>query len=292
LSGSVSNSHANLLSMTITSKQVEQYRKDGFLVVPDFASETECDSLRSRVQEMLRAFDPARLISIFSTHEQNRIADEYFMTSGDQVRFFFEEKAFAPDRTLKQAKETSINKIGHALHDLDDVFDRFSRSPKIKELAAVLGLRNPLLLQSMYIFKQPRIGGEVNCHQDSTFLYTEPQDIVGLWFALEDATVENGCLWAIPGGHKRGLKSRWLRTPEGMKFETYDSQPWPENELISLEMKKGSLILLDGLLPHRSLENRSVKSRHAYTLHIISGDSHYSTENWLQRSSSMPLRGF
>ena len=55
----------------------------------------------------------------------------------------------------------------------------------------------------MYIFKQPNIGGEVTCHQDSTFLYTEPIDIVGLWFALEDATIENGCLWAIPGGHRQ-----------------------------------------------------------------------------------------
>ena len=278
--------------MTITSKQIEQYRRDGFLVVPDFVSETECDSLRSRIQEMLSAFDPAGLISIFSTQEQNRIADEYFMTSGDKVCFFFEEKAFAPDGTLQQPKEKSINKIGHALHDLDEVFDRFSRSSKIEELASTLGVRNPLLLQSMYIFKQPRIGGEVNCHQDSTFLYTEPQDIVGLWFALEDATVENGCLWAIPGGHKRGLKSRWIRTPVGMKFETYNSEAWPENELVSLEVKKGSLILLHGLLPHRSLENRSLKSRHAYTLHIISGDSHYSADNWLQRSPSMPLRGF
>ncbi len=69
-----------------------------------------------------------------------------------------------------------------------------------------LGIERPLLLQGMYIFKQPRIGGEVTCHQDSTFLYTEPQNIIGLWFALEDATVENGCLWAIPGGHKLGLE--------------------------------------------------------------------------------------
>jgi phytanoyl-CoA hydroxylase len=50
----------------------------------------------------------------------------------------------------------------------------------------------------MYIFKQPRIGGEVTCHQDSAFLYNDPISIAGLWFALEDATTENGCLWAIP----------------------------------------------------------------------------------------------
>ena len=76
----------------------------------------------------------------------------------------------------------------------------------------------------MYIFKQPKIGGEVACHQDSTFLYNEPINIAGLWLALEDATIENGCLWAIPAGHGLGLKSRWIRTSEGMRFNVFDDQ--------------------------------------------------------------------
>ena len=47
--------------------------------------------------------------------------------------------------------------------------------------------------------QQPKIGGEVAVHQDSTFLYTDPPTVVGLWLALEDATKENGCLWHLPG---------------------------------------------------------------------------------------------
>ena len=46
-----------------------------------------------------------------------------------------------------------------------------------------IGLTKPLLLQSMMIFKHAHIGGEVNCHQDSTFLYTEPMSVVGIWLA-------------------------------------------------------------------------------------------------------------
>jgi phytanoyl-CoA hydroxylase len=241
---------------------------------------------------MIQEFDPIGISSIFSTHEQNRVADEYFLNSANNISFFFEENAFNSDGSLKQDKELSINKIGHALHDLDPVFDQFSRAKAIEQLTIDLAVKNPLLLQSMYIFKQPYIGGEVNCHQDCTFLYTEPHDILGLWFALEDATLENGCLRVLPGGHKRGLKSRWVRTANGMQFETYDACRWPEDELIPLEVKKGSLIVLNGLLPHLSLENRSPKSRHAYTLHIISGDSGYSANNWLQRSAEIALRGF
>lgn len=278
--------------MPITQQQFDNYQDRGFLVLEGFASEEECEQLRARAVEMVHGFDPAEVVSIFSTHEQNRTTDDYFLTSGDKIRFFFEENAFNPDGTLKYEKEKSINKIGHALHDLDPVFERFSHSEKIKDLAAAIGMKNPLLLQSMYIFKQPNIGGEVTCHQDSTFLYTEPIDIVGLWFALENATIENGCLWAIPGGHRSGLKSRWVRSQAGMKFEIFDTEPWPEDQLVPLEVSKGSLILLNGLLPHRSFENRSPRSRHAYTLHLIGAGANYPADNWLQRSTTMPLRGF
>jgi phytanoyl-CoA hydroxylase len=277
----------------LSAQQLKQYDEQGFLVIENFAVPADCDLLRARAQELVEEFDPAEVVSIFSTHEQNRLTDEYFLTSGDKIRFFFEENAFNADGSLKYPKEKSINKIGHALHDLDPLFDRFSRHAKVRELAAALAFDNPLLLQSMYIFKQPNIGGEVTCHQDSTFLYTQPPEIAGLWFALEDATIENGCLWAIPGGHRRGLKSRWVRTSaDGMKFEVYDREPWPEDELVPLEVSQGSLILLHGLLPHRSFENRSERSRHAYTLHLIEAEATYPDDNWLQRSAAMPPRGF
>ena len=282
-----------LLRMKLSAAQIAAYDSDGFLVLEDFVDGTSCDRLRARAAALVRDFDPEGLVSIFSTHEQTRTSDEYFLGSGDQIRFFFEENAFHPDGTLRQSKEQSINKIGHALHDLDLVFDKFSRTPEIEQLVSDLGIDDPLLLQSMYIFKQPRIGGEVTCHHDATFLYTEPLRLVGLWFALEDATIENGCLWAISGGHKLGLKSRFVRAEGGgTRLEVFDDAPWPDEKLQPLEVKKGTVIVLDALLPHLSRENRSSKSRHAYTLHFIDASAHYPGSNWLQRSAEMPLRGF
>jgi len=276
----------------LTSDQRAEYERDGFLVLSDFVSTDACDRLRARAEELVREFDPS-VISIFSTHEQTRTSDDYFLESGDKIRFFFEENAFNSDGSLRQSKEHSINKIGHALHDLDPVFDQFSRTNGLKQLVADLGLANPLLLQSMYIFKQPRIGGEVTCHQDGTFLYTEPLSVIGLWFALEDATIENGCLWAIPGGHKLGLKSRFVRAENGgTRFDVFDNSPWSEENLLPLEVEKGTLIVLHPLLPHLSRENRSAKSRHAYTLHVIDAASRYPETNWLQRAADVPARGF
>ncbi|MCG3162142.1 MAG: hypothetical protein JMDDDDMK_03382 [Acidobacteria bacterium] len=277
----------------LTERQLASYLRDGFLVIENFASHEECERLKRRAEELVRDFDPQGVISIFSTREQTRVSDDYFLDSGDKIRFFFEEDAFTPDGDLKQNKERSINKIGHALHDLDPVFDSFSREPRLAAICADLNYKQPLPLQSMYIFKQPHIGGEVVCHQDATFLYTEPMSVTGFWFALEDATQENGCMWAIPGGHKLGLKKRFVRAPVGgTKFETLDDSPWPDFMLAPLEARQGALIILHGLLPHLSYANRSPKSRHAYTLHVIDGACEYPAGNWLRRSPDMPPRGF
>ena len=279
--------------MAVSAEQIAAYDHDGFVILENFVDAQDCDGLRAHAEELVRNFDPKGVVSIFSTHEQTRTSDDYFLESGDKIRFFFEENAFLSDGTLRQSKERSINKIGHALHDLDPVFDKFSRTEEIKQLVLDLGIADPLLLQSMYILKQPNIGGEVTCHQDAAFLYTEPLRMLGLWFALEDAGVENGCLWAIPGGHKLGLKSRFVRAEGGgMRFEVFDHTPWPEENLQPLEVEKGTLIVLHPLLPHLSRENTSPRSRHAYTLHVIDASAHYSEDNWLQRSEEMPLRGF
>lgn len=276
----------------LTAAMRAAFARDGFLLLENMVSAADCDALMARAEELVAGFDPASVTSIFSTRGQVHGRDRYFQESGDKIRFFFEEEAFDTDGRLRQDKRLSINKIGHAQHDLDPVFARFSRLPRLAALAGGLGIAEPLLLQSMYIFKQPRIGGEVGWHQDSTFLYTEPLSVVGLWFALQDATLDNGCLWAQRGGHQGPLRERWRRNADGvLVMERLDDTPWPE-DAVPLEAPKGSLVILHGKLPHGSGPNRSARSRHAYTLHLIDGACRYPADNWLQRGPDLPLRGF
>lgn len=64
-----------------------------------------------------------------------------------------------------------------------------------------------------------------------------------------------------------------------------------EKSGIPVEVKAGSLVIFQGLLPHYSAPNRSAKSRQAFTLHVTDGSTHYAKENWLQ-TILLPLRGF
>ena len=280
------------MATTLLPRQRRRFELDGYLVLPGFVSADECDALRARMAELTEAFEPGEVATIFSTTKRSHAQDRYFLDSGDKIRFFFEEEAFDDAGRLRQSKAASINKVGHALHDLDPVFERFSRAPKLAALVAELGIAAPLLLQSMYIFKQPRIGGEVICHQDAAFLHTEPQSVLGLWFALEDATILNGCLYAAPGGHRGPLRSRFVREDYRTEAITLDPMPLPTEDLVPLEVPQGALVVLHGLLPHGSAPNRSAKSRHAYALHVIDGRARYSPDNWLRRAPDMPLRGF
>jgi phytanoyl-CoA hydroxylase len=266
----------------------EQFDQQGYLILENFNTESACDELMQRGRELVDGFDYSGHPSIFQTDEQVRISDDYFLDSGDKISYFFEKDAIDENGNLKSDLFHSLNKVGHALHDLDPIFNQFSRSPQMVGLAKELGLEDSLIIQSMLILKHAKIGGVVDIHQDSTFLYTEPGTCIGFWFALEDATIENGCIWAMPGGHETSLRSWFKRKAEGngTEMQMLDKEPYSTDGMIPLEVKKGTCIVLHGLLPHYSKPNTSGKSRQAYSIHTINPKAHYPSENWLRRDLS------
>ncbi|XP_019366161.1 PREDICTED: phytanoyl-CoA dioxygenase domain-containing protein 1 [Gavialis gangeticus] len=283
----------------VTEQQIQKFHEDGFLVLEEFFTTEECDAMRKQIHKIIADMEvPPHCRTEFSTKEEQQLqaqgSTDYFLTSGDKIRFFFEKGVFDKKGEFLVPKEKSVNKIGHALHAYDPIFKQMTHSSKVQELGRKLSLEKPVVVQSMYIFKQPGIGGEVTPHQDATFLYTEPLGrVLGLWIALEDATQENGCLWFIPGSHTGGVTRRMVRAPPGsipcVQF-LGSEQPYEDSQFIPVPISKGGLILIHGEVVHRSELNSSDSSRHVYTFHLMEAkDTIWSRENWLQPTPELPF---
>jgi phytanoyl-CoA hydroxylase len=271
--------------------QIEQYKTEGFLVIKDFASADECRTLRERAQALVTQSGPrVDPRSVFDTNSKHNklVSHSYFMESTDNVSLFFEASAVAPDGTMLRDKTRAIVKIGHALHDYDPVFESYSHSHRMHEIARDLGYKKPLIGQSRYFFRLPEIKIEIPAHQDSTMLYTSPSSCYLVWLALEKVTLESGCMWVSPGSHGDGVRCRYVKDAVSGKGRIENLgrfKPIDDSSFIPLEVDEGSVVLMSGELFHKSNQNRSSGSRQAYALHFIEGnESHeYPLENWLQR---------
>ncbi|GBG31552.1 Phytanoyl-CoA dioxygenase domain-containing protein 1 [Hondaea fermentalgiana] len=292
----------------------EAFWRDGCAVVPGFASAQEVEGMKEQALKLVAAWD-GKTTTEFRTDAGQADAqgsDDYFISSAREVRCFWEsgsDKAVVKDDP--KATMRKVNKIGHGLHVLDPVFRAYAESDKVCKLVRELGWEAPVLPQSMYILKNPKIGGEVTAHQDSTFLYTEPRPTcLGLWLALDDATLENGALWFRPGSHKEPVRRHFQRlvsedgstrmvfeklvgddamTPfEGVALEDIGQethQKLRDAGFVSVECKAGDLVLIHGQVEHLSLRNESDKQRHTFQLHLIEGPDKgitWSAKNWLQ----------
>jgi phytanoyl-CoA hydroxylase len=150
----------------------------------------------------------------------------------------------------------------HFPHKVSTAAREAVTNPRIVEgLTAVIG-PNVKAMQSMLFIKSEGKPGQA-WHQDEYFIPTRDRSLTAVWIALDDATVENGCLWVLPGSHRRGVlypthpqtDPRFDCTVEAYEF------PYRDDEAVPVEIPAGTALIFNGYLLHRSLEN---SGRHGY----------------------------
>ncbi|KAL4475411.1 hypothetical protein ABPG72_022046 [Tetrahymena utriculariae] len=271
-----------------TERHVKEYFENGATLVENVLTEQEVDQMIAETERLVKQNDIFKKIVYFKSGQDKRGLD--FIETGDKIHFFFEENVFDKNGNLIVPKEHALNKIGHAMHDLDPFYQKFSYQPLYKYILQQIKYQAPSLVQSMYIYKNPKVGAEVCPHTDNTYLITEPKlSCVGFWFALHDATKENGCMWGVSGSQKESTKRFMCRNATGddVLYEG-EEKKYELEKAVPLEVKRGSMLVFDGDYVHYSEHNRSKYPRHALTLHFVetANNIKWHSRNWLQRNSN------
>jgi phytanoyl-CoA hydroxylase len=294
----------------------------GFLHIPQFVDSQTCERMKREMHAIVQSeWDPEheRIDTFGTNNASNEKRGDYFLESSNRVHFFTEPVALQEDGvSLKEeylrdptTKISALNKVGHALHlRPGSTFHEYCMSSRIRTLVTDLGWQDPVVPQSMYIFKQAHTGGAVTSHQDSSFLFTTPrQTCLGLWLALDDATLTNGCLWVRPRSHQEPVRRQYKRNVqhfgetaiktrsnhargdtlqpklimENIPTQMNHTVPWEgtmppngvqgllDSDFIPIECKAGDLVLFCGTLDHLSLSNSSNQPRHTFQLHLVEG---------------------
>jgi len=235
------------------------FEQNGYVVFERLVSADACDELITRMNEIVFELENSRREQALVFSKSDVYKHSHLLQQPDQLVFTVED---VPLSTYPLSR--ALYKASPVLHLVDPVFKAFSHQSNIQNAVVNLGCSHPQIVQSQYLFKQPFIGSAVAYHQDATYFPRLPW---GLWIALVDATLNNGCLSVIPGGHQGPLRAQY----DGADgFRILDETPFDIEHAIFLPVPKGSAIALHGLLPHASGPNTSSTARPAYALHCQS----------------------
>lgn len=247
--------------MKLSEAQINQFWEDGCLIIEDLLDENEISTLLEYA-EWVASGEASHI-------PQTQLQVEPGVVAG---------KAHA------ETYADSLRKMSH-LAFYDKVFENHARNPKILDIIESLLGANIKLYQDQLFMKPPRIGSRQGYHQDMPLgFHIDPPDMVTCWTALTDSTIENGCLWMIPGTHKFGIieQSKWT---EYEKMSLAGNLP----EERALVMKAGSCSFHHGLILHSSRPNTTSQRRRGYATHYVSAECRYTGQP--EKNDAILMRG-
>jgi phytanoyl-CoA hydroxylase len=246
---------------TTSQSQISQYSVDGYLVCSSLLSSADVDVLSRRMSEIAGGIVPSFPVNSIE-----------FEPDSDGI-----------------FSETTVRKINQCAEH-DDVFMSHATNPRVLDVVESL-IGPDIKLFGSQCFMKPPGGIEKPYHQDSAYFTIEPAELVTCWTALDDATIENGCLAFIPGSHRGRLLDHdqpWM-VGNRVDMQVRDEQLDRSRE-IHIELQRGSCSFHHSMLLHRSGPNRTGQARRGLAVHYMS-----STSRWTHPTKPKPdyvlLRG-
>ena len=236
----------------ISAEDVAFYHENGYLIVENALSQAEIEDLRHEASTICRG-------------ERGALRNGF---------------THSPDETDEEVISRYL--CIHFPHKISDYMRQHLAHPVIEDvLTKVIG-PDVKCMQSMLFIKSAGKPGQA-WHQDEDFIPTRDRTLTGAWMALDDATVENGCLWVIPGSHKHGVL--WPQEQQNdprfdCTIESYGF-PYKDEDAIPVEVKAGAIVFFNGYLLHRSLPNNA-----------SSGHRRVLVNHYMSASSLLPWMGF
>jgi phytanoyl-CoA hydroxylase len=220
---------------------IERYERDGYMVMEDLVSRSEVTELREEAEKLC-------------------------LERGT---------ALARDSDARSSDPLAAYLAIHFPHKLSSRFREALAHPRIVDVLTSLIGPNVKCMQSMLFIKHAGKPGQA-WHQDEDFIPTRDRSLTAAWIALDDATIDNGCLWAIPGSHRSGVL--WpLRRHVNPEYDSIPESfdfPYQESDARPIEVAMGSVVFFNGYLLHKSLRNRRRNGfRRALVNHYMRAES-------------------
>ncbi len=244
-----------------TDQQVRFFVDNGYLVVPNLVAADEIEELKADTVKIARGGYPCENLKPLSA-------------------------------TLTDAEVLQSILCIHQPHYISEVMLKYVKHARIcGVLSQITAAHLPYwdgsvkCMQSMLFVKPPNFQGQA-WHQDEIYIPTRDRSLIGAWIAIDDATIQNGCLYVVPGSHRSGLlyDQRPHNNPDEFDFAG-ESYGFDEKQQIPVEVKAGTVVFFNGYLLHRSHKNRSNIYRRVLVSHYMNA---YSRLPWQVREGETP----
>jgi phytanoyl-CoA hydroxylase len=232
--------------MVLTPGQIEQYQRDGYLVF----------------EELLRPAEVAALLACLEDLVLERVPRP------EAVRMQI-EPAVQRGEASASSPLAALRKVEGLVENVE-AFAALARDPRLLDVMRDLVGPDIKLFRDALMMKPPRHGSAKPYHQDSAYWQIDPPDLISAWIALDDATLENGCMRVIPGSHKQGVREHRHLQDYQVDEATLDT-----STEVAVPLNSGGCLFFHSLLLHATAPNHSPHARRSMIISAMSARSRY-----------------